>query len=153
MFKPLCSGPNLHALFDTHWTSPDKEGYYPLPQRLLETLEKGINSVSRNSSRLSCLNVSECVYLCVTGSESMRVIVCLVYLAPRDQRHFLVLGPNRWRGKIEMAGTSREGENWSLAFPYILQCEACFPLETQPGCAPRKHCGRVERTGRSVSVC
>lgn len=59
--------------------------------------------------------------------------MCLVYLAPRDQRHFLVLRPNWWRGKIEMAATSWEGGGgWSLAFPYILQCETCFPLETQP---------------------
>lgn len=24
----------------------------------------------------------------------------LVYLAPRDQRHFLVLGPKEWRGEV-----------------------------------------------------
>lgn len=74
------------------------------------------------------------MYLYVTVSEnvSLRVTVCLAYLPPRDQRHFLVLRPNRWRGKIEMTGTSREWGNWSPAFPYILQCEACFPLETQP---------------------
>lgn len=42
-------------------------------------------------------------------------------------------------GRIEMAGTSREGGNWTLAFPYILQCEACFPPGNTASCARREH--------------
>lgn len=41
-----------------------------------------------------------------------------MYLAPRDQRHFLVLRPNWWRGKIEMAATSWEGGGAGL-WPFL----------------------------------
>lgn len=45
--------------------------------------------------------------------------MCLVYLAPRDQRHFLVLRPNWWRGKIEMAATSWEGGGGAGLWPFL----------------------------------
>lgn len=56
----------------------------------------------------------------------------LVYLAPRDQRHFLVLGPKEWRGGEKWLELPGEGELHSLASPYIPQLGASFPLEAQP---------------------
>lgn len=58
-----------------------------------------------------------------------------------------------------MEGENRNGwdfqgkGNWTLASPYILQCEACFPLETQPAVPVGNICWRMERIGMSVCVC
>lgn len=49
-----------------------------------------------------------------------------------------------------MTQTSREVGNWTLAFLYILQCEACFALETQSAVPLGNIRWRMERIGMSV---
>lgn len=88
------------------------------------------------------------MYPCVTVSENMslRVTVCLVYLASRDQRHFLVLRPNPCRGKIEVTGTSRGGE--AGLWPFLI----FILLETQPAAPQGNTVGEWEEQ-EGVCLC
>lgn len=101
---------------------------------------------------------SECVRVTVSDriqeyeSESCSRESCIS--GTKGSKAFPGAEAQRVKGeRREMTRTSREGGNWTLAFLYILQCEACFPLETQSAVPLGNIRWRMERIGMSVCVC